>query len=76
MIMKLDPELFMIQHFFGSCEKKHVTRLMILLQVCLVMEYAEGGSLYNGKLFFLSYFLKNVNRIIEIRRSAGSLANI
>ncbi len=21
----------------------------LLLQVCLVMEYAEGGSLYNGK---------------------------
>lgn len=49
MIMKLDPEVFMIQRFFDSCEKKHVTRLMILLQVCLVMEYAEGGSLYNGK---------------------------
>jgi len=39
----------MIQPFFSSCDKEHVTMLMILLQVCLVMEYAEGGSLYNGK---------------------------
>ena len=28
-----------------------IIMLISVLQVCLVMEYAEGGSLYNGKLY-------------------------
>uniref|UniRef100_A0A8C1NGY0 Mitogen-activated protein kinase kinase kinase 7 n=1 Tax=Cyprinus carpio TaxID=7962 RepID=A0A8C1NGY0_CYPCA len=36
-----------IVKLYGSCRKP----------VCLVMEYAEGGSLYNGK-FLVSYFVQ------------------
>lgn len=42
-----------IVKLYGACTKN---------PVCLVMEYAEGGSLYNGTIlyynyFFLSFFL-------------------
>lgn len=49
-----------IVRLYGACTKN---------PVCLVMEYAEGGSLYNGKIIYLNChtlnniwkFFKNIN---------------
>lgn len=46
-----------IVKLYGACTKN---------PVCLVMEYAEGGSLYNGILFFLS-ISRSVISIISLQ---------